>query len=222
MRAAIARILAATPFFYMDPQWLLLMTFYQRATLFVAARQSARRFMDWVRTYRINFCLFPLILYKHAGIALGQGARAGSRECLRHSPRHSRLSSRSGSTVVAREAFGMTEVGSACFMPIEAEDMVGSGSCGLPSPFRECRVADPMGNTLPAGEVGELLIRGQGIMLGYYKKPEATAAAFHGDWFRSGDLFRQDERGYFHIQGRLKDMIRRSGENIAARRSKRC
>ena len=62
-----------------------------------------------------------------------------------------------------------------------------------------------------------MLIRGPGIMLGYYKKPEATAAAFHGDWFRSGDLFRQDERGYFHIHGRLKDMIRRAGENIAAR-----
>ena len=55
------------------------------------------------------------------------------------------------------------------------------------------------------------------MLQGYYKKPEATAAAFHGEWFRTGDLFRQDERGYFYIVGRVKDMIRRSGENIAAR-----
>jgi crotonobetaine/carnitine-CoA ligase len=102
-------------------------------------------------------------------------------------------------------------------MPIEAEDMVGSGSCGLPSPFRECRIANPQGSTMPVGEVGELLIRGPGIMIGYYNNPEATAKAFHGDWFRTGDLFRQDERGYFYIQGRIKDMIRRAGENIAAR-----
>ena len=62
-----------------------------------------------------------------------------------------------------------------------------------------------------------MLIRGPGILHGYYKKPEATAAAFHGDWFRTGDLFRRDERGYYYIVGRLKDMIRRAGENISAR-----
>ena len=60
-------------------------------------------------------------------------------------------------------------------------------------------------------------MRGPGILKGYYNNPEATREAFHGDWFRTGDLFRQDERGYFYIVGRIKDMIRRSGENIAAR-----
>jgi crotonobetaine/carnitine-CoA ligase len=95
--------------------------------------------------------------------------------------------------------------------------MVGSGSCGLAEPFRECRIADENGNTLPVGAIGELVIRGPGMLQGYYKKPEANAAAFHGEWFRTGDLFRQDERGYFTIVGRVKDMIRRSGENIAAR-----
>jgi crotonobetaine/carnitine-CoA ligase len=54
------------------------------------------------------------------------------------------------------------------------------------------------------------------MLKGYYRKPDATAAAFHGDWFRSGDLARQDDRGYVYIVGRAKDMIRRAGENIAA------
>ena len=111
----------------------------------------------------------------------------------------------------------MTEIGPAMFMPIEAADMVGSGSCGRPVPYRRCRIADESGRTLPAGETGELLVSGPGIMSGYYNNPEATAAAFHGEWFRTGDLFRMDERGYFYIVGRLKDMVRRNGENVAAR-----
>ena len=210
------RLLSATPFFYMDPQWMMLMAFYQRATLYVARRQSASKFMDWVRRYRINFCLFPEIVFKQP-----PSPHDRDNEIVRvnvyglHKENHAALEERFG--FVAREAFGMTEIGSGLFMPIEATDMVGSGSCGMPSPFREARVADLDGNTVPVGEVGELLVRGPGILQGYYNKPEATKAAFHGDWFRTGDLFRQDERGYFYIVGRLKEMIRRAGENIAAR-----
>jgi crotonobetaine/carnitine-CoA ligase len=111
----------------------------------------------------------------------------------------------------------MTEIGSGLSMPMEAEDMVGSGACGIPAPFREARIADPDGKTVAPGEIGELLVRGRSILLGYYKNPEATAAAFHGEWFRTGDLFQQDENGYYRIVGRVKDMIRRAGENIAAR-----
>jgi crotonobetaine/carnitine-CoA ligase len=210
------RILAATPFFYMDPQWMMLMTFYQRATLFVARRQSASKFMEWVRHYRINFCLFPQIVLKQP-----RSPNDRENEIVRvnvyglHKEDHAALEERFN--FVAREAFGMTEIGSGLFMPIEATDMVGSGSCGVPSPFREARIADPDGNTVPPGQIGELVVRGPGILQGYYKKPEATKAAFHGEWFRTGDLFRQDERGYFYIVGRVKEMIRRAGENIAAR-----
>jgi crotonobetaine/carnitine-CoA ligase len=101
-------------------------------------------------------------------------------------------------------------------MPIEAAEKVGSGSCGIAGPFREVRIADPNGVTLPAGMSGELLIRGPGILTGYHNKPEATGAAFHGDWFRTGDLAVQDADGFVTIQGRIKEMIRRAGENISA------
>ncbi len=211
-----SRILSATPFFYMDPQWLLLMAFYQRATLLVARRQSASHFMEWVRSQRINFCLFPEIAFKQP-----PSPHDRDNAIIRvnvyglHKENHAALEERFD--IVAREAFGMTEIGSGLFMPIEATDMVGSGSCGMPSPFREARIADHHGNTVPVGETGELLVRGPGLLQGYYNKPEATAAAFHGDWFRTGDLFRQDERGYFYIVGRVKEMIRRAGENISAR-----
>jgi len=210
------RILAATPFFYMDPQWLLLMAFYQRGTLFVARRQSASRFMEWVREHRIQFALFPEIVFKQP-----PDPRDRENEIIRvnvyglHKENHAALEERFD--FIVREAFGMTETGSGLFMPIEATDMVGSGSCGKPSPYREARIVDTDDRPVPQGEVGELQLRGPGMLQGYYKKPEATAAALKGGWFRTGDLFRQDEQGYFYIVGRIKDMIRRSGENIAAR-----
>lgn len=208
-------ILASTPFYYMDPQWLLLMAVYQRATLHVAFRQSASRFMDWVRELEIEFCLLPRVILKqpaHPDDRNNKIVRSNVYGISKAA--HQAVEERFD--LCAREAFGMTEIGPSMFMPIEATDMVGSLSCGIPCPFRECRVADEAGNTVPPGTVGELLVRGHGILKGYYNNPEATQKSFHGDWFRTGDLFRMDERGFFYIVGRIKDMIRRSGENIAA------
>jgi acyl-coenzyme A synthetase/AMP-(fatty) acid ligase len=211
-----ARILASTPFFYMDPQWLLLMTMYQRGTLFVAARQSGSRFMTWIRDYKIEFCLLPVITLKQPKDAADQQNCIVRANVYGIAPNlHREIEERFD--LCAREAFGMTEVGPTMYMPIEAEEMVGSGSCGIPCPFRECRVVDGDGKEVPAGTIGELVVRGPGILKGYYNNPQATAAAFYDDWFRTGDLFRQDERGYFYIVGRVKESIRRAGENIAAR-----
>ena len=210
------RILASTPFYYMDPQWLLLMTFYHRGTIFVAARQSTSRFTSWLREHKVQFCLFPLLVYKNAPSAddpledVIRGNVYGVAPAV-----HAKIEERFD--FCAREAFGMTELGSAMFMPIEATDMVGSGSCGVPVPFRECRIVDAQDQPVAQGEVGELCVRGPGIMLGYYNNPEATRQALRRGWFHTGDLFRQDDRGYFYIVGRQKDMIRRSSENIAAR-----
>lgn len=209
------RILASTPFYYMDPQWLLLMAFYQRGTLYVASRQSTSRFIGWLRSYRIEFCLFPYVVYKQPASA-DDRVESVIRGNVYGVPKgiHAALEARFD--FCAREAYGMTEVGSAMFMPIECSDMVGSGSCGKPSPFRECRIVDEQGAEVPVGDVGELLVRGQGILAGYYNKPDATARALREGWFHTGDLFRRDAQGFFHIVGRAKDMIRRSSENIAA------
>ena len=66
------------------------------------------------------------------------------------------------------------------------------------------------------GETGELWITGPGMLQGYFGQREAEADAFRGGWFRTGDLFRQDGDGYDYMLGRIKDVIRRSGENISA------
>lgn len=210
------RILASTPFFYMDPQWLMLMAFYHRGTIYFARRQSPSHFMEWVRRYRIHFCLLPYLVYKQP-----ENIADKDHELIRCNvygmPRGLQQGLEERFDLIAREAFGMTETGTCLFMPIEATDMVGSGSCGKAGPFRQARIVDAQGKPVATGEIGELQMRGPGMLQQYYKNPEATAAAFDGDWFRTGDLFRQDDHGYFYIVGRVKDMVRRAGENIAAR-----
>lgn len=210
------RILAATPFFYMDPQWQTMMAFYLRATLYVARRQSASRFMSWVREHRINFTLLPEVVHKQPADPLDADNEIVRVNCygLSHA-NHAAIEARFD--LVCREAFGMTEIGSTLFVPMEATETVGTGTCGMPVPFRETRIVDETGADVPPGEIGEMIVRGPGILLGYYKKPEATAAALRDGWFHTGDLFRRDQTGWHFIVGRKKDMIRRAGENIAAR-----
>jgi fatty-acyl-CoA synthase len=90
---------------------------------------------------------------------------------------------------------------------------------GTPLPQTEIQITSPAGRTpLPVGEVGELCARGYMVMRGYRNAPEATAQAIDADgWYRTGDLASIDARGYVRIEGRIKDMIIRGGENIYPR-----
>ncbi len=91
------------------------------------------------------------------------------------------------------------------------------GSIGTPIAGVEMKVVDDSDNELPAGEVGEIVIRGNNVMKGYWNRPEATAEAMRGGWFHSGDLARVDSDGYFFIVDRKKDMIIRNGFNVYPR-----
>jgi long-chain acyl-CoA synthetase len=92
------------------------------------------------------------------------------------------------------------------------------GSIGTPIAGVEMKVISDAGEDLPAGEVGEIVIRGHNVMKGYHNRPEATAEAIDADgWFHSGDLARVDEDGYFFIVDRKKDMILRGGYNVYPR-----
>lgn len=211
----LRRILVAQPFYYMDPQWMLIWALFVGGTIFVARRASASRFMDWARTWRAEYCIFPEVVMK-------QPPSAADRDhCLRRVnifgwSRQAHMEAEDRFGFVAREAYGMTEIGAGLYTPVEATHMVGSGTCGIPAPYRECAVFDDDGSRVAPTEIGELWVRGDSIFKGYYRKPEANADSFRDDWFRTGDLFRQDESGWFYIVGRKKDMIRRSGENISA------
>lgn len=113
--------------------------------------------------------------------------------------------------------FGQTESSPGCTQsrvddPLEWR----VNTVGRPLPGVECKVVDPAtGEDLPDNVDGEFVARGYNIMKGYYKMPEATAAAIDKDgWLHTGDLARRDENGNYKITGRIKDMIIRGGENI--------
>ena len=95
-------------------------------------------------------------------------------------------------------------------------------SAGVLSPIIDVRIADAMGQSLPIGEQGEVWLRGVTIMQGYWRDPEATAAAMCEGWFRSGDVGYMDDEGFLFIVDRIKDVINRSGEKIAAAEVESC
>ncbi len=90
------------------------------------------------------------------------------------------------------------------------------GSCGLPI-GNEMRVFDDDDREVADGQLGEIVLRGENILKGYYKNPEATAIAFRNGWFHTGDIGYRDQDGYFFIVDRKSDMIIRGGENIYPR-----
>jgi fatty-acyl-CoA synthase len=111
-------------------------------------------------------------------------------------------------------AFGQTECSPVTCL-LRGEDSVRKiGSVGTPMLNVEVRVVDEAMADVPQGEVGEIVYRSPMVMREYWNKPEATAEAFAGGWFHSGDLVRQDEDGYFYVVDRKKDMIISGGENI--------
>ena len=114
-------------------------------------------------------------------------------------------------------AYGLTEA-SPVFTMTSVEDDIEHkvSTVGTKMPHCEVRVIDAeTGLDVPPGTQGELCCRGYNIMKGYYKMPEATAAAIDKDgWLHTGDLAKRDENGYFKITGRIKDMVIRGGENI--------
>jgi long-chain acyl-CoA synthetase len=91
------------------------------------------------------------------------------------------------------------------------------GSIGVPVEGVQMRLVDDLGRPAPEGEIGEIAIKGPNVMKGYLGKPEATAEAITDGWFRTGDLARVDEDGYFYIVDRKKDMIIRGGYNVYPR-----
>jgi len=87
-------------------------------------------------------------------------------------------------------------------------------SCGTPVPLVELRIVDAAGRELPAGEIGEILIRTPSVFKGYWRKPEQTAAVKALGWYRSGDAGYRDAEGFVYIHDRVKDMIVTGGENV--------
>ena len=114
------------------------------------------------------------------------------------------------------EGYGLSEASPAVFLTTHGEER--QGSCGKKLSGEEVRLVDEDGNDVAQGEVGEVLVRGGNVMLGYWKNPQATKEALDADgWLHTGDVGKVDADGYYYIVNRIKEMIISMGENIYPR-----
>ena len=111
--------------------------------------------------------------------------------------------------------YGITEGGGGGLFNLYPEEVLQKpGSIGKPTFGMDAKIVDFDGSELPAGEVGELLLKTNRMMKGYYQNPELTQKSLKNDWLYTGDLVRADEEGYYYIVDRAKDMVTSGGENI--------
>ena len=211
------RLLACLPLFHMAGGAFAVSAVAGGAALALVPKFSAHGFWSQVQRHRITVvrhlgemlaCLCQLPeCPEERGHTLravyGGGAKAEVAEAFER---------RFGATVV--EGYGLTETNTVLCNDLGERRR---GSIGRPLPYNEVRIADAGGQPLPPGQVGEIQVRKNPVMMvGYTGLPEVTESCFVDGWFRTGDLGRRDEDGWFYFVSRDKDIIRRRGENIFA------
>ncbi|NMN95885.1 class I adenylate-forming enzyme family protein [Antrihabitans stalactiti] len=211
-------VLTSQPFSYMDPQWNTSLCLTIGAPLVVLPRFSASGFMADVRRHRATFCYvlgsMPTLLFKQAPSTQDQDNDLRLVLCSAIPVAlHAQLEQRWGAPW--REIFGMTESGADLVSLPESTADVGTGRLGRPVPTKQVRVVDPQGRDVAEGESGELITSGEPMMLGYWNRPDATAQVLRDGWLHTGDVAVR-ETGSYRLVGRIKDMVRRGGENIAS------
>lgn len=215
------RMLTAQAMSYMDPQWNLAASLVSGASLVVLDGFHPSSFWDRVREHDVTYfyCLaaMPVLMLTTPPHPRDRDHRVRVIQCSAiPSARHIELEERWGTPWY--EVFGMTETGGDIHVTdIEHDALLASGAIGVAKPGREARIVDAGGTPVPDGEIGELVLRGPGMMSGYDDEPEATAQVFRGGWLHTGDLARRDASGVITLVGRLKEVVRRAGENVAAR-----
>jgi len=185
------------------------------ARVHLASRFSATTFWEDVKraaaTISITIFTIPPILKRRPPTPLD---RSHGLKVMFNAHHDTEFEERFGVRIV--EAHGMTEVGLTIYTPFPQRRY---GASGKPGPHWEAMLVDDDDRPVPRGVAGQLLLRPRapGIMMqGYLNKAEASLKAFKNLWFHTGDLMREDEDGYFFYAGRMKERIRRRGENISA------
>jgi acyl-CoA synthetase (AMP-forming)/AMP-acid ligase II len=209
----VKSILGEAPFFYFDALWMFAGMLVKGGVLYQAERYSSSRFWDRLRITQAELAYLPISFddphpgEKEHNVKMFMGF--GLNPAL-----VKEVEMRFGAT--AREGYGMTEIGICLMTPMSITDESAFGTCGIPLPFYELRIVDSDGNDVPQGQKGELWVRCNDIINGYWNRPETNTECFVDGWFRTGDIFVKEQGGYYRIVGRIKEMIKRSGENISA------
>lgn len=218
------RLLCIMPLFHVNGVMVTTVSpLYVNASMVVAPRFSASRHWQWISDYQVTSfgsvaTMLAMLLHTYPdGVPPGlrttqfRFALCGSAPVPEAVLR--RFEETFGCLVI--EGYGLSE--STCRATFNPPDeRRRPGSCGLPI-GNEMKVFDDDDNELGAGETGEIVLRGENLLKGYFKNSAATAQAFRNGWFHTGDLGWRDADGFYYIVDRKSDMIIRGGENIYPR-----
>lgn len=214
--------LSALPFFHVFGLTVLLnKSVYLAGTMALLPRFEIALLVETVR--RVKPTIFPGAPTMYAGLirhALTGSTLSSLEVCVSGAaPLPAEIQQKFEAMTGARlvEGYGLTEAS-----PVTHANNIWEkrkiGSIGIPLPDTEARIVDPDHDTeLPAGEIGELIVRGPQVMKGYWNRPEDTATALRDGWLYTGDMAKMDEDGFFTILDRKKDLIIAGGYNVYPR-----
>jgi long-chain acyl-CoA synthetase len=218
------RLLTIMPLFHMNAVSVTTMSaLYAGASTVVSPKFSASRFWQIVSDYQITSfgsvatMLSMLLTTYPEGVPEGLNTKQLRFAMCGSAPVPAETIKRFEKmfNCLVVEGYGLSE--STCRSTFNPPDQRRrAGSCGLPI-GNEMRVVDDDDKDVPPGSLGEIVLRGENILKGYYKNPEATKTAFRNGWFHTGDVGYRDQDGFFYIVDRKSDMIIRGGENIYPR-----
>ncbi len=212
------RILINLPLFHVGGTLFVILTLANGGSCYLDTHFRTDEFWPVVHKHEITMtCLLAAMIPFLLNIPPFEGEREHSLRktiCVPWNPEAAAVSERYGFD--SWTTFNMTEVSSPLVSDLHPN---APGTCGKIRPGIEARVVDANDCEVAPGDAGELVLRSDrpwAMSHGYYKNPEATAAAWRNGWFHTGDGFRYDDEGYFYFVDRIKDAIRRRGENISS------
>ncbi len=218
------RLLTIMPLFHMNAVSVTTMSaLYSGGSTVISPKFSASRFWEVISNYQITSfgsvatMLSMLLTTYPAGVPAGLKTEQLRFAMCGSAPVPAEVLKRFEETFncLVIEGYGLSE--STCRSTFNPPDeRRRAGSCGLPI-GNEMKVVDDDDREVGDGALGEIVLRGENILKGYYKNPDATAAAFRNGWFHTGDIGYRDPDGFFYIVDRKSDMIIRGGENIYPR-----
>ncbi len=218
------RLLTMMPLFHMNAVSVTTMSaLYAGGSTVVSPKFSASRFWQIISDYQITSfgsvaTMLSMLLSTYPdGVPVGLNTQQLRFAMCGSAPVPAEVMKRFEETFncLVVEGYGLSE--STCRSTFNPPDRRRRpGSCGLPI-GNEMRVVDDDDRDVPDGSLGEIVLRGENILKGYYKNPDATATAFRNGWFHTGDIGYRDADGFYFIVDRKSDMIIRGGENIYPR-----
>jgi len=221
---AADRLLSMMPLFHMNAVSVTTMSaLYAGGSTVVTPKFSASRFWQIISDYQITSfgsvaTMLSMLLSSYPdGVPTGLSTKQLRFAMCGSAPVPAEVLKRFEETFncLVVEGYGLSE--STCRSTFNPPDQRRRpGSCGLPI-GNEMRVVDDDDRAVPDGTLGEIVLRGENILKGYYKNPDATEIAFRNGWFHTGDIGYRDADGFYYIVDRKSDMIIRGGENIYPR-----